>query len=818
MLRHYLTVALRGLVRYRLHSVVSIAVLALGLVCFIAAYLVVSDLRSYDRHFSNAERIHVIYQGMEGPTISWTSWPMSSYLLGEQIALDAPDLHAVARYRSVNGAFVTVDGESRTRRVACAETAFLEIFDFVTLAGEAEALFAQPKNAIITASAAESLFGTREVVGRVVTLTERVSADVTIAAVIEDLPRNSHFDFELLLSWEMGETLSPLMPRQRTWFNTSVFTYVLLPAGGSMRAADLDRRLAALVQRHAPDQGVSLEFRARPVSSLAAGMMQGIFQGLQGPRPRFDVFGALLLCAGAILLVACMNFVNLAIARAAARAREVGVRKVVGAVASQVIRQELLQTALLAAIAAVVAIATIQWLALAVDDPWRHALENPWREPRFWWFLPGVIGAVTIVAGLYPALVLARVQPIAALRAGTIRGGSRRLRTLLVGAQFAIASFLGIAVLVIFAQRDNMRDALLGRFSDQHVVVSAPPPGGTPQDPEIVAAELIKGPGIKGVTNGRDPWQFSGARPQLARTPDAPGVMVEWNTVGYDFFGVMEISLVAGRAFARERADATRAMAGDRPSRTGLPPAILDRAAARALGWARPGDAIGETFYVASDWSQTAAFEIIGIAETVPLAIRDRGSVGMGYAFDARGAAALATFVRVSQDRVAESLAHIDAVYKALEPNRPPRGRMFLDQAFEDAYRTFRQVSFVFTTLGVVAIAIAAFGQFGMASYLTARRTREIGLRKSQGASSTQIVRLLGWEFSRPVLVANVLVWPFALLAIDRYLDLFAVRVTVTPVPFVVALLGTLLVAWLAVGGQVVRAAWTSPAVALRDE
>ena len=826
MLRHYVTVALRGFVKYRLHSAVSVAVLALGLTCFIAAYLFVSYLRSYDRHFVNAERIHVIFQGMEGPSMgfSWPSYPASSYLLGEQLALDVPELDAVARYRTANGAFVTIDGDSKTRRIGYAEPAFLDIFDFQTLTGDLDGALAQPQSAVITASAAESLFGTHDVVGRTFTLTERQSADVTVVAVIADPPRNSHLGtglgasgFELLLSWNMGETLSPAMPFQKTWFNTTTFTYVLLPADGSVRAADLDRRLAALVERHVPDQGIAVELRTQHVSAFTAGLLQSQFQGFQGERRRFDVFAALLVFAGVILAVACVNFVNLATARAAARAREIGVRKSVGAGSAQIVVQELLQTGVLAGLAALLGVAAVLALAPLVENPWRLGLGIPWAEPKFWLFLAGTVVAVTVIAGLYPALVLARVRPVAALRVGTMRAGPKFLRTLLVGSQFAVASLLIATVVVVFAQRDNLREALLGRFTDQYVIVFPPPPGATPLDPAVVAAELMNSPGIKGVTNGPYPWQFAGSRAQYARTPDpnAPGVMVETMNVGYDYFTVMEIPLAAGRAFARDRADVLPLTAAERQARTEPLTIILDSDAARALGWTNPAEAIGQHVHGVGR-PQAVSFEVVGVAESVPLAIRDRGSLGVVYFLVPTGATP--HIVRIAKDSVTESLAHVDSVFKMVEPDRPPRGRVFVDLVFESAYWTFRLATFVFVTLGVVAVAIAAFGLFGMASYMTARRTREIGLRKTQGASSAQVLRLLTWQFSRPVVAANVIAWPIALLAADRYLDLFAERAPITPIPFAVALLGTLLVAWLAVGGRVVRAAWTSPAVALRDE
>jgi len=287
----------------------------------------------------------------------------------------------------------------------------------------------------------------------------------------------------------------------------------------------------------------------------------------------------------------------------------------------------------------------------------------------------------------------------------------------------------------------------------------------------------------------------------------------EYGAVGYDYFEVMDIPLLAGRWFARERNDETTYPPQGGPRST-PPVAVLDRRAARALGWVDPRDAIGKTIYGNGDPTQAA--EVIGVAESVTIAIRDRGSDGIVYRLIPKGYAF--TILRVAKDEVKAATAHIDDVFKALSSTHSPPSRMFLDQAFETAYFTFDLINRVFVALGAFAIAIAAVGLFGMASYITSRRTREIGLRKSQGATSRQILELLLWDFSKPVLVANLVIWPVAFFAAERYLDTFAQRMTLGPWPFFVALLATLVVALAAVGGQAVRAARLRPTDALREE
>ncbi|HET8697483.1 MAG TPA: FtsX-like permease family protein, partial [Gammaproteobacteria bacterium] len=670
MLAHYLKVALRNLARYRLHTAVSVLILALGLTCFLTAYLVVSYLRGYDRHFANADRSYVIFQGMHGPKIGfdWPSYPYSSVLLAEQLAADVPELEAVARYR-VFGGVVDTDRDRRTRRLAAAEPALLEIFDFDVVAGDLRnALIGS--NAIATASAAQALFGTTDVVGKTVTIRGQKTGDITLAAVIADPPLASSFStrglwsqgFELLVPWSALDALAPLPAGG--WYNTMVATFALAPRDGSLPAAELDRRLAQLVKSHVPNDGIDVYLNARPVSAMATGLMQSQFQGMQGSVWRVDIFTSVLLFAAIVLGVACVNFVNLATARAAGRAREIGVRKAVGAVSAQVVGQELFQTAVMAAAAVAVAMAAFAALRGLVHDPWRLAFEIPWSEPRLWIFLAILVCGVTLLAGLYPALVLARVPPVQVLRVGTMRSGTSVSRTLLVSSQFALASFLVFAVMVVYAQRGLLRDALLGRFADQYVIVLPDPSNPGAGDLDVVAAELAKAPGVKAVTaTGTYPLQFTGSRPRWSSRPgeDQPLMTTEIAFVGYDYFDTMDMPLIAGRAFARDRNDAMPTTPQEAAARSGPVSVIIDRAAARALGWQNPADAVGKPIYVQGNARDIS--EVIGVVESVPLAVRDRGSQGIVY--ELTPSAAAYTIVRIDKNRVEAALEHIDAVFKA---------------------------------------------------------------------------------------------------------------------------------------------------------
>jgi putative ABC transport system permease protein len=289
--------------------------------------------------------------------------------------------------------------------------------------------------------------------------------------------------------------------------------------------------------------------------------------------------------------------------------------------------------------------------------------------------------------------------------------------------------------------------------------------------------------------------------------------MIDFLYTSHDYFDVMQVPLVAGRVFSRERADdALPRSSQEWAERRGRPPGIvLDRAAARALGWPEPMAAVGELIYAPGG----GAHEIVGIVEPALTSIRASDSTGTAYVLSA--SPNNFRIVRVASDRVDAALEHIDQSVKSVFPAQPATNRVFFDQVFESYYKTFELTNRVLAGLAAFALLISGVGLFGMATYLANRRTREIGIRKCQGATPASILRLLLWDFSKPVVWTNLAAWPLALIALDRYLSLFAERVAITPLPFVLALAATWLLACLAVGACAWRAAKLHPAEALRQ-
>jgi putative ABC transport system permease protein len=416
--------------------------------------------------------------------------------------------------------------------------------------------------------------------------------------------------------------------------------------------------------------------------------------------------------------------------------------------------------------------------------------------------------------------VLSRVAPVTALRVGRSRLGPRFAGTVLVGVQFAAASFLLIVVLVMYAENRELERTGLGGTTDRLVMI-ANAPQFSEVDNELLRKELERLPQVRGVSEiSTPPWSPQVNLIGFARTPDADATAITTylNTVGYEFFSTLGFTVLAGRGFDRDHGeDAFRgfnlAQLNDgRPIN-----AVIDASLAAKLGFASPEAAIDQTFYIPDNFTRAfggKAVEVraIGVVADKPLHLRGATSniywLQPGQAFQV---------VRIAATDVSGGLAGVDAAWKRISP-KIPITRKFMDQLFDKSYENFARINQVFAGLALVAVSIALIGLFGMAIHVAGRRLREIGVRKSIGARTSEVVLMLIRDFSKPVLIANLVAWPLGYFAAQQYLSVFMHRIPLTPTPFGLSLAMVLAVAWIAVGGHAVRAARISPADVLRAD
>jgi putative ABC transport system permease protein len=592
----------------------------------------------------------------------------------------------------------------------------------------------------------------------------------------------------------------------------------MLKPGSTLTLATLNERLRDFAERRmTPEQlkMATIEVGAVPLGGLLVTNLNSQLLGGGALSITTMLFGLGAL----VLLVACMNYANLATARAARRAREIGLRKVLGARRSQVMVQYLLESALLTAAALVIAIAAVALLAPVVHDAAGIDMRVALGDSGFWAFSAALLAGVTLLGGAYPALVLSRVRPIEALRLGKVRVGPRFASTLLVGAQFAAASFLLIAVIIMSVQSAALMRTGGGSTRDQHLVLNNFRPV-TGVDAELLRTELMRLPQVKGVTSmGSTPWSDGVNLNLFARTPEetTSAQTAYQNNVGYDFFSTLDIPVLAGRVFDRDHSD----LPPNRPPDPNTPPPtqnlVIDRILARQLGFRSPAEAVDQTIYFPAVLGERGQqFRVIGVVESRPLFLRGFGASSNAYSLR-DGAGMQNVIVRLGVGDIAAGVAGVEEVWRRLAPQTPIQ-RSFMDELFQSTFETYQRVNQVVMGLAGVAFFISVIGLFGMAVQVAGRRRHEIGVRKSIGARKSQIVRMLLRDFSKPVLIANVIAWPLAYFAAHWYINLFIQRIGLTPLPFVASLAIVVVIAWIAVGGQALRAARTNPATVLRFE
>jgi putative ABC transport system permease protein len=839
MLPHYVALALRNIRGAPLASLVNLLTLAVGLVCFVTAYAFVTFWGSAERHFRNADDIYVLTTTLryENNNFGLANAIGAPDVAAETLKSDFPAISKIARATAIDRQTMVASGERAVRMTSVAvDPEFLEIFDLPFVAGDVRLALAAPRTAVITQQYAAQLFGTENPIGKSVVIGNEL--DATVTGVVAPIPEPSHLGrsanarlpFDLLVSRDM---LDPLLasgrppgfpaPQGGNWFSASSITYLYLPAAGGLSADELAAQLPDFVARHVPVPQTGLlklaeyKLALEPVSKVLAGTDDFFDTGL-------SYAAMLLLLGGLVLGVACVNYANLATARAARRVREIGVRKALGASPTQIAVQSLCEAAGLALAALVVALGVFVLVQPVVKSVLGAELDASFFSTlTVWPALAILVAAVTLAAGGYPAFVLSRVRPVSALATAQGRLGSSLFSTLLVGAQFGVASFLLIAVTVMSLQNAAMRRTALSAIEDPLVVIDNPTLQ-TKVTADALRERLEAVPQVRGVTEVLvAPWEGLLVTPiRSSADPTSPQRIATSRQVGFDFFEVFGVPLLAGRVFDREHAeDLARQVSPQNIAAQGAPQNIVvDRELVATLGLGTPEEAVDELVYrpLGPGGSEPPPpSRIIGVVESRTFSFF-KGFLGTPVgAIYALQTDLQRTVARIDATDIDGALLGIDAQWKQIAPNVAIR-RRFLDEVFESAYSQYVRINQLFGALAVMAFAICIAGLFGMAIFVAGRRRREIGVRKTLGGSTAQVVRLLLTSFGKPVLLANLIAWPGGYFAARAYLNQFDGAIALTPWPFVLSVAITLAIACLAVVGQTLRAARTTPAEVLRNE
>lgn len=787
MLRHVLAAALRHLDRHRLTAAINVGALALA---FAAALLIATHVRdelSFDRWIPGHERVHRIAMALElgntqEPASAGTAPPVAGWLMA-----DFPQIEAAGRLRLTRHR-IRVAADEADSVIAWTDPELLDVLPLPALRGEARAALAAPDGAVVTAQAARRLFGREEVLGE--TLTIDGAHDFRIGAVLRDLPAQTHLALEILLSARNGASTLPPRDAPLRFMNqafdalASAHTYVRLRPGSDPR--EIDARIEAAMARHV---SVPRGPDGRPLVPMPRLYRQALDElhfipaGANSMRPSGsrELTIALAAIGLLILAIALVNFVNLTLAYADTRAREVAVRRAAGARRAQLVAQFAGEALLVVGLAAVLAISLVELARPVLAGVLGRPLVPLDRDIGWWAAVAGIVLVLSLAGGAWPALVAtARRKP--APRSGT------RIRRTLVSAQFAILTALLVAVTVVHAQsRYALQTGL--RFDAQQLVVVDTDCRG------VFVDEVRRLPGVGGAACTDARFGLGGGTGAV--TAPAGGTQAISVTFVAAQTGLLEL---AGLAPLAGRFD----LEG-----SGV---VVNETAVRALGYLSAAGAIGRPARFLADGAVPPT--IVGVAPDFALqgVLHEIQPIVFHRAPDAYRFA----IVRIDGRRVGSTLDAIDAAWtRTGEPGAMHRA--FLDDELEHAWRDLQQQKRVLAAFAAVAVTIAAFGLFGLSAQLARRRVREIGVRKALGAHPRHVLWLMLAQFSRPVLWANLLAWPAAAWAMQRWLQGFVYRVELQWWMFASASAIALAIALFAGALHALRAARTRPVVALRE-
>ena len=807
MFKNYLKIAARNFLKYKAYSFINIAGLAIGIACCILILLYVQDELSYDRYHQNAEQIYrvVVDENDEGRVRRRAS---SFIPMAPALAASFPEISRAVRVfpRSVT---VALGREKifQEDRFFLVDSTFFEVFSFNFLQGNAPNALTEPAGLIITAATAKKYFGAENAVGKILTIDNR--NDFKIVAVVENIPANSHFEFDFLTALRNVDLIvgrGLLRDTHQTWHWPPVYTYIVLPP--NYAAATFESRVTESLRQLMPKRvAAQRSFTLQKLTDIHLRSDREEEIAPTGNIAYVYIFSAI---AAFILLIACINFMNLATARAAGRAREVGLRKVIGAQRLQLIKQFLGESLFYTVLALLLALALVELLMPSFNTfVGKQIVAHYFSNWNFALGLLGLTFLVALLAGIYPAFFLARFRPVQAFQSKSLAviGGRAplRLRAILVVAQFAISITLIVVTAAVQAQLQFIQKQRLG-FNKNHIVVLPIRDEAVQSNFAAIKNSLLAQTGVAQATAiSNFPWEngYYDFRLNAEGLPPETQVNMPTLLVDYDFIHTFGMELVAGRDFSREHAtDAKEAF-------------ILNEAAAHKLGWS---EAIGKRIKM-SDVAAGRPFEgrVIGVVKNFHLRSLHHEIEPLVMLI------APATFyldnlaIRIDAQNIPLTLTRLEQKWHEVAPLRPFE-YFFLDEAFGKLYRKEQKLAEIFQYFSALAIFVGCLGVFGLASFVAQQKTKEIGIRKVLGASVAGLVGLMSKDFVKLVLAANFLAWPVAYFAMNRWLQDFAYRINLSVEIFFFSGLLALGIALLTVSFQAIKAALTNPVEVLRYE
>ncbi|MDP5081402.1 MAG: ABC transporter permease [Winogradskyella sp.] len=810
MIKNYFKIAWRNLIKNKGFTAINIIGLSLGIGCFIMISMFVIDELSYDRYHEKADRIYrinsdIIFGGTE------MSMAVSSDPMGEALKTDYPEVENYVRFYATQGSKLIKKGNEYINESAVthADSTLFNVFTLPVILGDTKTALNEPNTVVISETIAKRYFGSPQLaIGQMLETDDNDKTLYKVTSVIEDMPRNSQFKFDFFFSmanvdYDFGNYLSHnfhtyvLLKEGTDYilfnrnFNDIINKYLMPQASQFMQVDNLEDFEAS---------GNKIEYSLIPLTDIHLKSSRGAELGANGNMQYVYIFSATALF---ILLIACINFVNLTTAKSSSRAKEVGIRKVLGSEKKALVLQFLTESTLIAIIALFVGLVFL-WLSLGWfnDMSGKDMRMSSLLNPLFLIFicvLPFIVGGL---AGTYPAFFLSSFQPIKVLKGKLVSGSNRNtFRNFLVVFQFATSIILIVGTIVIYKQLGHIQNSNLGFNKDQVVVVGN---SGLSREKrqslknEIEQLTEVKAASFAGFlpvgSSSRSDTTFS---TETVMT-ESNGFNMQYWDIDYDYIETIGMEIKSGRNFSPNfGADSTAI--------------ILNETAVKLAGYTNP---IGKKLYTTNGNNQLVVKTIIGVVKNFNYASLRENVGALSFTL---GNNSWETAFRFSTNDVGSLLSKIESKYKAAAPGMPFKYE-FLDEAFDNMYRQERRVGTVALAFAILAIIIACLGLFGLATFIAEQRTKEIGIRKVLGASVANIIKMLSKDFVKLVLLAFVIGAPIAWWFMNKWLQDFAFRIDLSWSIFAVTGILAVLVAVITLSFQAIKAAIANPVDSLKTE
>ena len=806
MIKNYFKIAWRNLLRNKGFSAINIIGLAIGIATCLIIMLFVNNELGYDRFNKKADRIfRVTFQGAAGGEMFNESSVMPP--VAQTMKTDFPEVQEATRLRNYGTPrLIYGDKSFKEDALAFVDSNFLQVFTLPLITGDVNTALTEPNTIVITKALAKKYFGKEDPMGKVISFKDAGNSPCKVTGVIDKVPLNSHFQFEIFASMAgLPESKEP------TWMSSNFYTYVVLQPGYDYKK--LAAKLPGMVDRYIGPQilqamhislsefrkkGNNLSFHLQPLTAIHLSSDFPNDLSLPGDVRYVYIFGAIALF---MLLIACINFMNLSTAGASKRAKEVGIRKVLGSLKLELVRQFLLESVLITGIALLIAIVLL-YLALPVFNNLANQnltvsiTEHPFLIPALLLFVL-IIG---IMAGSYPAFYLSSFKPVAVLK-GKFTSGKKTigLRSGLVVFQFLISIILIVSTTVVYKQLSYIQHKKLGYNKDQVLILPAWMLG---KNSGVFREQLLNDPRVASISNsGYLPAGPSDGNNFFVYPGENPHQVVK--TLRYEvdenYIPTLGIELLTGRNFSKNFATDSFGV-------------VLNETAAKIFGWG--ANAMGHTISTTDKSGKTISYQVIGIVKDFhfkslhelisPLVMVLAPNPGM-------------MVVKLKTSDVAGVLATVKKRWTDLG-SEEPFTYSFLDDRFNNTYQSEQKIGWILAIFAGLTIFVACLGLFGLAKFTAEQRTKEIGIRKVLGASVAGIVNLLSIDFLKLVLAAFIIASPIAWYIMNKWLQDFAYRINITAWVFVLAALLAVVITIITVSFQAMKAAVANPVKSLRTE